>query len=434
MVVPFWLLASYGFMEQIIIFLFVIKVSGLKVSLQKLLLMSLTALAGLLLVRFVFQGGLIINILSNIFFDVILIWLFTSEFKTNIIASSALAWLLTAMIETTMVFIFLPYFSHLNFYLVWILTGLPHIIILAMLTAGSDKIKSLWRNMARNHLREILLIAGLVQVLFTLTFAAFFHLSLRGDTHLMGIDVPPISQISGFLLFGSYSSALVIVYLVIYLFRMTKLENKLIQEKIQNEAAENTINLLNSHRHDYLNHLQVIMGYIQISQPDHALKYIEDISREVKELKTQSDFLLPEVAVLLYVKKLKCQEAGIHLIFENQAETVSIKIRPVDLVRILANLIDNAMFEQVNRPLSEDEKIIRVIFQNAGEHLSIKVNNTGSFIPDKNKIFQYGYTTKANRGSGIGLYGIKNLIEKKYQGTITVDSNLTEGTTFTITI
>lgn len=61
-------------------------------------------------------------------------------------------------------------------------------------------------------------------------------------------------------------------------------------------------------------------------------------------------------------------------------------------------------------------------------------NGSGMSEETAKKIFNYGFTTKPpGKGSGLGLYMCKYIIEL-HGGTITVDSKLGEGTTFTLTL
>ncbi|MDD3294459.1 MAG: ATP-binding protein [Geobacteraceae bacterium] len=61
-------------------------------------------------------------------------------------------------------------------------------------------------------------------------------------------------------------------------------------------------------------------------------------------------------------------------------------------------------------------------------------NGSGMTEETAKKVFNYGFTTKPpGKGSGLGLYMCKYIIEL-HGGTITVDSRLGEGTTFTLTL
>jgi signal transduction histidine kinase len=65
----------------------------------------------------------------------------------------------------------------------------------------------------------------------------------------------------------------------------------------------------------------------------------------------------------------------------------------------------------------------------------IRVSDTGSGIPPEllNRIFDPFFTTKPpGKGTGLGLYNIKNVIHHMH-GTITVESQIECGSTFTLT-
>ncbi len=49
-------------------------------------------------------------------------------------------------------------------------------------------------------------------------------------------------------------------------------------------SIENSIHLIRKQRHDFMNDLQVVYGYLQIGKSDNALKYIEKLSEENKTI------------------------------------------------------------------------------------------------------------------------------------------------------
>jgi len=67
------------------------------------------------------------------------------------------------------------------------------------------------------------------------------------------------------------------------------------------------------------------------------------------------------------------------------------------------------------------------------EYIEIEISDTGCGIPKENmaKIFEPFYTTKGQKGTGLGLAVIWGIIDN-HNGRITVDSEVGEGTTFTV--
>jgi signal transduction histidine kinase len=58
-------------------------------------------------------------------------------------------------------------------------------------------------------------------------------------------------------------------------------------------------------------------------------------------------------------------------------------------------------------------------------------NGTGIAEPMMRHMFQLFHSTKGNRGTGLGLAVTKKIVEE-HEGSISVQSKLGEGTTFTI--
>jgi len=55
---------------------------------------------------------------------------------------------------------------------------------------------------------------------------------------------------------------------------------KLEKDELDKEELENYIILLRKQRHDFMNDLQVIYGYLQIKRPEGALEYIDKLSKK----------------------------------------------------------------------------------------------------------------------------------------------------------
>ena len=101
-----------------------------------------------------------------------------------------------------------------------------------------------------------------------------------------------------------------------------------------------------------------------------------------------------------------------------------IKFNPIDIIIVLDNLMSNSSKHGASKVELTWSKINNV-FQ-----LSFK--DDGSGIKDENiaNIFDFGFTT-SKRGSGIGLYHVKEIIEK-LNGTITVNNKTSKGVEFII--
>ncbi|MDQ3244881.1 MAG: HAMP domain-containing histidine kinase [bacterium] len=101
---------------------------------------------------------------------------------------------------------------------------------------------------------------------------------------------------------------------------------------------------------------------------------------------------------------------------------------------VIQNLLDNAI------KYSDTHGKIFITIKNTDDQVQISIKNNGIMIPDESKgeIFKKFYRApeaqeKSHTGSGIGLFIIKNIIEK-HGGKIWFESSKNEGTTFFVNI
>ncbi len=120
-----------------------------------------------------------------------------------------------------------------------------------------------------------------------------------------------------------------------------------------------------------------------------------------------------------------------HLVFEKDAPEIISKIDRTQLIRIITNLVKNAI---QSIPEQQEIKAISVRIKKEAEHVLIVVKDNGIGIQPKdiNRIFEPKFTTKSS-GMGLGLGIIKNIIEN-YKGTITFETEYEKGTTFTVSL
>jgi signal transduction histidine kinase len=117
--------------------------------------------------------------------------------------------------------------------------------------------------------------------------------------------------------------------------------------------------------------------------------------------------------------------------FKAEEETIISKIDRTQLIRIITNLVKNAI-QAI--PESQEKKAVCVNIKKESGHVIITVADNGIGIApeDFSRIFEPKFTTKTS-GMGLGLSIIKNIIEN-YNGTITFESQKGKGTTFTVSL
>jgi len=99
------------------------------------------------------------------------------------------------------------------------------------------------------------------------------------------------------------------------------------------------------------------------------------------------------------------------------------RFRPFEITVVLDNLFNNSK--------KAGTKKIDIFWENLGNQLLLKFRDYGNGIPNemKDKIFEFGFTN--TNGSGLGLYIVKNILQK-YKATIDVNTSFSKGVEFII--
>lgn len=197
------------------------------------------------------------------------------------------------------------------------------------------------------------------------------------------------------------------------------------------QENEELLETLRSHRHDFINHLQVISGLMQLSKPQQAQEYIIEIVNELRNNKRIRFVGRPEIDALLLKKAAQAYELAIPFDVIAESEFQGLNIPGLDVARILGNLIENALDASI--PLAHERRQVRVILREGQHDWELAVYNREPIIPKELHpvIFQRGFTTKGMDGNGLGLDIVQSLAHK-HGGKVVFESEEGKGTTFTI--
>ena len=112
--------------------------------------------------------------------------------------------------------------------------------------------------------------------------------------------------------------------------------NKALRESVENLGALN--DRLRMDRHDYLNHLQIIYGLMELEEYDEMNEYLRKVYKELlktgKAIKTSK----PAINALIAAKMAECEEKGIEFLVEVKSDLKDIGIEDNSLQKIFANL------------------------------------------------------------------------------------------------
>jgi len=263
----------------------------------------------------------------------------------------------------------------------------------------------------------------LVIALLFHTLIALFIITVITTEGILDVDYGVFIQRSSPYLLG-ISSLLGVIALVvaIEMVRLLEIESKayLQQEKMRNMGEFNLA--LREQRHDFLNHLQVISGFIQINKTDKAKEYLLSLSDSLMASEGKGISLDSEVGMLLYSKKIKAERYQVTWNHKLELNMDMLAIPRLELVRILGNLLDNALYELQQIPVAERRLDLEIKKQQ--DTAVITITNYGTVIDDNivKCAFDPGFTTKKTAGDGMGLYIVKSLVEK-WGGGVSITGN-----------
>jgi len=137
-----------------------------------------------------------------------------------------------------------------------------------------------------------------------------------------------------------------------------------------------------------------------------------------------------EIQALLEAN-LPGQKGEVEIIAEIDRNLPYVKGNGPQLQQVILNLYKNAGFAMNGQPKKQFKVTAKV--DNNTQFVKLDFSDTGAGIPPQiiDKLFARGFTTKGEKGTGAGLYQSKIIIEN-FGGTISVQSELGKGTTFTI--
>ncbi|WP_010523018.1 sensor histidine kinase [Aquimarina agarivorans] len=118
------------------------------------------------------------------------------------------------------------------------------------------------------------------------------------------------------------------------------------------------------------------------------------------------------------------------IVFNASAEKILINFDRTQLIRVITNLVKNAL-----QAIPEDrtnEVVVTISRQANDAYIYVKDNGVGIDLENKHQIFEPNFTTKSS-GMGLGLAMVKSIIET-YKGTISYSSVKNEGTAFVVRI
>ncbi len=253
-----------------------------------------------------------------------------------------------------------------------------------------------------------------------------------------------------FMIFASVLLTIIITFAfsvsVVYLFRQKKLA------EIRNDFVNNMTHELKTP----ISTISLASQMLADNSLPANLKNIDNISKVIADESRRLGYQVEKVLQMAVFDKgkvkLRLKETDMHELIRNMIDNYSIQLKnkggvikpalnarqyvidvdTVHITNVLTNLIDNAMKYCTREPE------ITVSTRNIKNCLAISVSDNGIGISkaDQKRIFEKFYRVPTGnihnvKGFGLGLSYVKKIIEE-HNGSIEVESQLYEGSTFTL--
>ncbi|EUJ28599.1 Sensor protein CitS [Listeria grayi] len=238
---------------------------------------------------------------------------------------------------------------------------------------------------------------------------------------------------SNTLLFTGY--VLVLAVIVTIILRVATREIQMQNQKQQMEQLQEyveTLEVLHKDmrvfRHDYINILSSLVGYIDNDDMAGLKRYFENnivplnkaIESNNYKISLLQNIHVVELKGLVAVKLIRAQELKVDAIIEVVEPIEKINMDMIDLCKTVGILLDNA----VEAALLCEKPFIRVAVVKQEESTVIAfANSLPAEIPPIYKMFEEGFSTKGTN-RGLGLSTLREVIQG--YSNVTLDTRITE--------
>lgn len=268
------------------------------------------------------------------------------------------------------------------------------------------------RNLAFNKTILSVIILNVAQVAILIGIMVFQY--LRDASVFITFNSETISYITIVLI--SFLNTFINIKDIHRLGQINSKNDTLVQTLSQLEDLNKT---LRAQRHDFMNHLQVVYGLIELEEFNDTKDYIEKVYNDIQKVSRVMRTSNPAFNALLQAKVLAGEKRRIETRLNINSRFDKIKIPTWEFCRVIGNIIDNAIYTLENS--SGINKYIEINLHEDIKNYHFVIKDNGPGIPQDiiDKIFEAGFTTKGNNGEGMGLAITKETL-LNYGGSINV--------------
>jgi two-component system CitB family sensor kinase len=181
------------------------------------------------------------------------------------------------------------------------------------------------------------------------------------------------------------------------------------------DSVRGLTDAMRAQAHEFSNRLHTLSGLLALGHYDEAQRFIAEIADADANLRRALTERIadPRIAALMLAKSVVAAERGVELQLADDARLDHPLIDVREGLTLVGNLIDNALDAAAvgeQRP-----PLVRVFLADDAGALLVRVRDTGAGVPppERERLFEPGYSTKAGTGHGVGLSLVRELVERR---------------------
>jgi len=136
--------------------------------------------------------------------------------------------------------------------------------------------------------------------------------------------------------------------------------------------------LLSVQRHDFLNHLQIISGLLQLKKESEAREYIKTAASAIMSLSKVVHLEVPEVAAVLLVAHNRAADHSINIEFDVKNNLNGCQVSGDNIAILLEEILNNLMNNLASLEIANREILISITGDSAKESWVIGFSSEGA--------------------------------------------------------
>jgi stage 0 sporulation protein B (sporulation initiation phosphotransferase) len=195
-----------------------------------------------------------------------------------------------------------------------------------------------------------------------------------------------------------------------YRYERSRLEEQARQElnEQENESQLNILQIVNRLRHDWMNDIQVLFGYIQLKKYDNLPTYMEKIRYSMQQESLLSKLGIP--ALITYILKFRAQAKAIQLEIglEQEISLHNLPVQPGLIVNLVYDTVE--LFNAQAKPEFEKIGVLSLEFDVGEDHLLLDFVYQG---PYNRESLEHAVRERLLRDSGNFVLDVHDYLEEE---------------------